>query len=140
MLSGLSVKAAMSLAHRSRGNVTVSHVLLWLDGNTDLRPHAADGPVNLQRERNPFVRFARSHSTSMFLCHSHCQMTGRGFLLEGQEGQVGPVVQFHLALLHPKFTIYFFLGKCAEPFYGCAGADNYPLSFVTSVTLWSLGN
>lgn len=51
-------------------------------------------------------------------------------------GPVGPVVQCHLALLHPKFTNI--LGKGDEQFYGRADADNYPVSFVASVTLWSL--
>lgn len=105
---------------------------------TDLRPHAADGTVNLQRERNPLMRFACSHSTPRVVCHSRCLMTGRGFLLEVREGQVGPVVRCRLAPLHPKFTNI--LGKGEEQFYGCADADSYPVSFVASVTLWSLEN
>lgn len=51
---------------------------------------------------------------------------------------MGPVVQCHLAPLHPKFTNI--LGKGDEQFYGCADADSYPVSFVASVTLWSLEN
>lgn len=51
---------------------------------------------------------------------------------------MGPVVQYRLAPLHPKFTNI--LGKGDEQFYGCADADSYPVSFVASVTLWSLEN
>lgn len=48
---GVSVKAAMSLAYRSSLIFTVS-LFCWSCIETDLRPHAADGTVNLQRNKS----------------------------------------------------------------------------------------
>lgn len=79
---------------------------------TDLRPNNANTAIILQREgqsQSYFdlftdFGFAGSHSKSVILCYSQCQVNGRGFLPEVQGGQVGLGVQRHLDLLHPKST------------------------------------